>query len=327
MFSLKSKKGHYPYLVKSAADPWVIYHDGYYYYCRVIDDWQIAVNKAKKLKDIGKKNNIVWQVPSGKPHVEEVWAPELHRLDGKWYIYFAWGNYKDHRMYVLESETDDPSGSYSLKGQITDPTNQWAIDGTVMEIDANNRYFIWSGWETEEDIQQNLYIAKMSNPWTISGQRVCISEPEYGWERQGKPLVNEGPTIIKKDGRFFLIYSASHSLTDEYCLGQLTLKGNDPLNKESWEKSRVPVFRKTDSVFGPGHSSFLTMPDGSDWIIYHSADYSGAGWARNVHAQRYSWNHDGTPHFGSPTKLRPSKRAPKTVGQSREPVMKPKTTH
>ena len=44
-------------------------------------------------------------------------------------------------------------------------------DGAVIQKDDGSLYFVWSGWPGTTDGQQNLYIAPMSNPYTISGER------------------------------------------------------------------------------------------------------------------------------------------------------------
>jgi GH43 family beta-xylosidase len=291
-------------IASNGADPWVIWWQGAYYYCYSFGE-SLGMNKAARLQDIDTttERRIVWESPSGQPYSKELWAPELHYLDGKWYIYVAAddGKNEHHRMYVLEGMSQDPQGKYALKGQITDPTNKWAIDGTILVMDSGAKYFIWSGWEGDVNVQQNLYIAPMSNPWTISGKHVLISKPELPWELIGTPLINEGPEILKHNGKVFIIYSASGSWTDDYCLGQLTLIGNDPLQPSSWQKKPTPVFSKTTAVFGPGHASFVKSPDGKeDWIVYHAAKYKGARWNRNVRIQRFSWDAEGHPVFGTP---------------------------
>ncbi|HET9236580.1 MAG TPA: family 43 glycosylhydrolase [Oligoflexus sp.] len=125
---------------------------------------------AKNLIDIGRAPSVkVWQAPSGTEHSRQLWAAELHYLDGLWYIYYAAsdGNNATHRMYVLESIGQDPTGPYRFKGRIAAATDRWAIDGTVLEPGDGRRYFVWSGWDGDENIQQNLYIAPMQNPWTL----------------------------------------------------------------------------------------------------------------------------------------------------------------
>jgi GH43 family beta-xylosidase len=209
-------------------------------------------------------------------------------------------------MYVLENSAADPlTGDWVFKGKIADTSDKWAIDGSVFEYNAQ-LYFIWSGWRGNNDpgIQQ-IYIARMTNPWTLEGERVMLSEPTFNWERNG--LVNEGPQILKNNnGRVFLIYSASGCWTDDYALGMLSLKeGGNPLVAADWTKSPSPVFSKKpeNSAFGPGHNSFFKSPDGTeDWIIYHANSVAGQGCgdARSPRIQKFTWNADGTPNFGEP---------------------------
>ncbi|WP_170109478.1 family 43 glycosylhydrolase [Melghirimyces profundicolus] len=117
--------------------------------------------------------------------------------------------------------------------------------------------------------------------------------------------MNEGPQILKRNGKVFIVYSASGSWTPDYCLGMLTLKdGADPMVPGSWSKSKHPVFQRNDraGVFGPGHASFTKSPDGTeDWIVYHATSGENDGWNnRKARTQPFTWNRDGTPDFGAP---------------------------
>lgn len=287
-----------------SADPSIVFKDGYYYYVKSEKDSSLQVAKSKRLQDIGTAPRVtVYTPPSGTMYSKELWAPELQYLNGKWYIYFAAddGNNNNHRMYVLEGMSQDPQGEYAFKGKIADATDKWAIDGSVLVKDDQTMYFVWSGWEGDVNVRQNLYIAPMSNPWTISGPRVLISTPDQAWELNGSPFINEGPEVLKKNGKIFIVYSASGSWTDDYTLGMLTNTDGDVLNASSWTKSG-PVFSKVQKAYGPGHNTFTTSPDGTeDWIVYHATLNSGGSWAnRSVRAQKFTWNPDGTPNFGTP---------------------------
>ncbi|MFC1560966.1 family 43 glycosylhydrolase [Candidatus Latescibacterota bacterium] len=283
-------------------DPWIIQKDGFYYYC-YSHKGSIWVNRSRRIQDAVQFNGKeIWSPEPDKPYSREIWAPELHFLQGKWYIYFAAddGRNENHRMYVLECETKEVMGKYIFKGKIAAPSDKWAIDGTVMNY-RGKLYFIWSGWEADRNVQQNLYIARMKNPVSIEGKRVLISKPDYDWEKIGQPLVNEGPQVLINKSNVFIIYSASGSWTDNYCLGQLKLVDTNPLNPKSWNKKITPVFGSTGTVFGPGHASFTKSPDGiEDWIIYHAAKHRSAGWDRNTRIQRFTWDIEGNPCFGYP---------------------------
>ncbi|HEY3319547.1 MAG TPA: glycoside hydrolase family 43 protein [Planctomycetota bacterium] len=311
-------------VVARGADPWVLFWNGAYYYCRSGGGKKIWVHKAAHLEEIGTDDGVaVWTPPPSGPYSKELWAPELHNLDGKWYVYVAAddGNNHNHRMYVLEGDKGDPQAPFAMKGKIADPSDRWAIDGTVLTMEGGQRYFIWSGWEGAENVQQNLYIAAMSNAWTISGERVCISQPDHDWEKNGKPLVNEGPSVLKRDGKVFVVYSASGSWTDDYCLGLLTLNG-DPMQKKSWVKKDKPVFCRTKDVFGPGHCSFTkALDEKEDWIVYHAERRKGSGWDRDVRMQRFTWNADGSPDFGAPLSPGVPMELPKRV-QDAQPALK-----
>jgi GH43 family beta-xylosidase len=241
--------------------------------------------------------------------LNDLWAPELMRLDGKFYIYVAAAHnsvHRSRRMYVLEAS--DPLGPYTMKGQLADSTDLWAIDGSVLEF-GGKRYFVWSGWaDTQPDEGQNLYIAPMANPWTLVGRRKLLSTPDHRWEQIGREPINEGPEALYHDGRLFLVYSASHSMTDDYCLGLLSYNGKGEItDRKSWTKSNGCVFSKNvaGGVYGPGHNNMVLSPDGREmWNVYHAIAVSGCGWScRTIRMQKMGWRPDGTPDFGTPIPL------------------------
>lgn len=288
--------------IGTGADPWVIAWQGEYYLTQ--SRGNIEVSKAARLQDVAKAAFVrVWSPPATGMWSKEIWAPEIHYLDGKWYAYVAAddGANENHRMYVMEGTIQNPQGPMTFKAKISPSTDRWAIDGSVLTV-AGKHYFIWSGWEGTENVRQCLYIAAMSNPWTIAGDRVRLSLPEYAWEKQGgSPAINEGPQALYHGDDVFIIYSASGSWSDYYCLGQLRLVGGNPMDSAAWKKSPEPVFSPTAQVFGPGHCSFVKSPDGTeDWIVYHAAVSKGSGWTRNVRMQKFTWKPDGSPDFGTP---------------------------
>ncbi len=286
------------------GDPWVIEREGTYYYCFSRGNG-VAVATASSIHTISQKDGTtVYTAPAGTAYSKEYWAPELHYINGEWYIYVAAddGDNYNHRMYVLKGTTQNPLDPFEMVGQITDPSNKWAIDGTVLQLNGE-LYFIWSGWEGNVNVAQNIYIAHMSDPCTVDSERVCLSVPELSWEQNGDPHVNEGPAVLQHGDNTYLVYSASGSWTDQYCLGMLTLVGDDPLNPEHWEKASRAVFKKVSKVaYGPGHCSFSTACDGSVWMIYHANLKSGTGWSgRSVWIAPVNFDENGKPDFGKPS--------------------------
>ena len=289
-----------------SADPSVVFHNGYYFYCRSVGNRSIGVAKARRLQDIGSAPmSIVWSAVPGTAYSDEVWAPELQYLRGKWYIYFAAsdGHNINHRMYAIEARSDDPEAGYDFKGRVSGPEDAWAIDGIVIE-NAGALYFVWAGLRTEnQPFPQVLYIAGMSDPTTISGPRHEIAGPDRVWEQVGAPLL-EAPAALRHGDVLHVAYSASGSWTDDYAIGLLTYMGGDILAAASWVKTARPVFAKAPAagVFGPGHNSFVLSPDGSEqWIVYHGIDHRGGGWEdRSVRAQRFRWAANGALELGVP---------------------------
>jgi GH43 family beta-xylosidase len=297
--------------VMNGADPSVFQKDGVYYYLQTtgssINLW--STTSMSKLASAVPKT--VFTPVQGAANSRNVWAPELYFFDGKWYIYYTAGNGDDvtQRTWVLENSSADPTtGTWVDKGRIFSPSADfWAIDGSILEV-GGNRYFVWCGrpGAATGELTQNIYIAKMTNPYTLEGTATKLAEPEFAWERNGF-AVNEGPQpLISPDNKVFLVYSASYCATDDYSLGLLSLKaGGNPLLKADWSKSGSPVFTRQDAnnAFGPGHNSFFKSLDGKEsWIIYHANSAAGQGCAdrRSIRMQKFSYKADGSPDFGIP---------------------------
>ncbi len=299
-----------PILQAPAQDPHVSWIGGQYYYCESTPAG-IFLRVAEDFTGFADSPRIcVWSPPRKGPQSRHIWAPELHVLDGRCYIYFAAddGKNENHRMWVLASKTGDVLSSYELVGELD--TQGWAIDGTVFSDDRGERFFVWSGWPGQVDGQQNLYISRMASPTELTGPRVLLSAPDQCWERNGLPLC-EGPQILRRNGRTFIVYSASASWTQDYCLGLLVHEGGDLMNPASWRKVGR-VFGHNEHAWGLGHCGFLTTPDGAeDWIFYHAKTRRGPGWKdREVRAQPFAWNADGWPEFGSPLPVNAPVRRP-----------------
>lgn len=303
-------------LLHSGADPWVVQWKGFYYFS-VTSGTNLTLRKTVDITDLQRaEKKVIWVPQPGHPWSKEIWAPELHRWGNKWYIYFAADDGKNasHRIYVVENDNDDPiAGTWTFKGEISDPSDHWAIDPTTFAL-RGQHYLVWSGWKGLQDGEQDIFIAHMSNPWTIDSQRTLISRPTYPWEEHGDlpgrhVSVNEGPEFISHGKKMFIVFSASGCWTDFYTLGVLEANLNsNPMDASSWIKIDHP-FLSTDphsDAFGPGHNGFFKSPDGKqDWIIYHAnpAPGEGCGNFRSPRIQPFTWDNLDRPHFGKPVPL------------------------
>ncbi len=146
-----------------------------------------------------------------------------------------------------------------------------------------------------------------------------VNSPAFESQLVRSPTVNvnEGPAFLHRNGKVFLIFSAS-ACDATYCLGMLTADENaDLCDPKSWTKSEKPVFTSSvrNKVFGVGHCSFTTYK-GYDVIVYHARQWAGlySYWGRTNNftkateglqdpyrtgrAKVFTWNEDGTPNFG-----------------------------
>jgi GH43 family beta-xylosidase len=294
-------------LLGQGQDPSAVFHEGAYYLVQS-NDGKLTIARSTTLTGLGAAEPVtVFVPPPGQPYSYDMWAPELVRLRDRWYIYVAAtsapGANPTHRMFVLQADTDDPLGSWTVMGKLTDSTDKWAIDGVVFEY-KGQIYTVWSGWPGDiGDFPQNLYIAAMSDPWTISSERTLIAEPDQPWETSVAALL-EGPEAFIHNGQLSIVYSGNASWTRHYTMGLLKLVGDNPLDRDDWEKIG-PVFTgredKDGIVYGVGHNSMpVTSPDGTEyWLLYHVKTVATNGWVdRAIHAQPFTWNVDGTPNFG-----------------------------
>ncbi|KZV89372.1 Arabinanase/levansucrase/invertase [Exidia glandulosa HHB12029] len=290
----------------AGADPWVIYskeQDSYYLIQSA--DGGLTVHASRDLTQFAEHGAKVWSPSDG---YGALWAPELHYINGDWYIYVAMQTTDDnnsHRMYVLKGTSQDPTQAFDLVGKVSTPDDNWAIDGTVMQYEPNGKlYFIWSGWTDPGNTrEQQLYIAEMCSPVQICSDRVLLHEPKNDWQRSDGQGVNEGPEVLVNNGRTFLVYSAAGSWSDNYCLALMGIDGGaDPMDANAWWRlDDRPVMWRSDAALAPGHASFTTDRDGTPYVVYHAIDHPGAGWGgRTMRTQSFGWNADSSPAFPVP---------------------------
>ena len=305
-------------LIPQRADPFVYRHtDGYYYFTASVPEYdRVELRRSRTIAGLATAMPVnVWRKPAAGPMSDLIWAPEIHYLDGAWYVYVAAAPSREikddlfqHRIYVLSTAAENPLvGEWVVAGRMETGLDPFCLDATAFRH-RDRLYFVWAQKHPSIPGNSNLYIAPMASPTRLAGQPVLLSRPEYDWEVQGF-LVNEGPAVLVRRGRVFLSYSAS--ATDErYCMGLLHANEYaDLLNPASWSKSPQPVFRTSAErqVYGPGHNSFTVSEDGAqDLLVYHARHYreivGDPLWNPDRHTcvQPLRWDERGMPVFGLP---------------------------
>ena len=298
------------------ADPYIYRHtDGNYYFTASVPEYdRIFIRKSNTLEGIAdSEETILWRKHEKGPMSYHVWAPEIHYLNGKWYIYFAGGEAEDIwriRPYVLECADEDPvAGTWIERGRMQCAEEDefsfraFSLDATVFE-NKGKYYYVWAEKIGVGKLISNLYIAEMESPYKLKTVQVLLTTPDYNWERVGF-WVNEGPSVIKKNGRIYLTYSASETGI-HYCMGMLTIsEEEDILDPRAWQKERYPVLQSVPEkgIFGPGHNSFTVDPDGNDICVYHariSKEIKGNPLYdpnRHTMLMKMEWDNKGYPKF------------------------------
>lgn len=298
-------------IAEKRADPWVLKtDDGIYYLIATAPEYdRIVIRKARSIDGLKTaKEKVIWYKHKKGVMGHHIWAPELHKIDGTWYIYFAAGE-AEHiwniRMWVLSNQSEDPmSGEWKEEGLIKTERDSFSLDATTFEHNGK-RYLIWAQNVRGGNHGTALVLSEMKNPTTLVGPEVVLTEPEFGWERV-KYNVNEGPAVIKRNGRVFVTYSAS-ATNHNYCIGLLWIdEAVDFLNASNWQKAPAPVFSSNEDLnrFGPGHNSFTIAEDNKTVImIYHARDYKeiiGGELSdpnRSTRARIVKWTASGFPDF------------------------------
>lgn len=304
-------------LIEQRADPHIWLHsDGHYYFIASVPEYdRLEIRKAATLAGLTHaRPEIVWCKPETGPMSELIWAPELHFINDKWYIYFAAAPSQEivdglfqHRMYVFEcTDTDPQKGRWIEKGRIRTQFDSFSLDATHFTHQGKS-YYLWAQKDPAIRGNSNLYLAEMENPWTLKSPPVMLSKPELEWEIQGF-WVNEGPAVITHDDKIFISYSAS--ATDEnYCIGLLWADINsDICDPAQWHKSPKPVFttQADNHQFGPGHNSFTRNEHGQDVLVYHARNYTEIEGDplydpnRHTRIKTIEWDQNGMPIFGEP---------------------------
>lgn len=250
------------------ADPTIFFHEGTYYLYGTVE--QNAENgftvytssDLKKWKGpIGANNGFALRKEDAFGD-RGFWAPQVFFHNDKFYMAYT------ANENIAIAESDSPLGPFKQKKKepLAAPVKQ--IDPFVF-IDDDGKKYLYHVRLTEGN---RIFVAEMTDdlskikPETL---RECISAEEQ-WENTANAPwpVAEGPSILTKDGLYYLVYSANDFRNIDYAVGYAVSR--HPLGP--WEKySGNPILTRNDiGVNGTGHGDFLKDDKGNLFYVFHT---------------------------------------------------------
>ncbi len=313
-------------LIAQRADPWIFKgDDGYYYFTASYpmvghNDPEgydrVILRRAKTIEGLATAKEItIWDEANTDSSFRYIWAPEIHQINGNWYVFFTtsvsnrspWSIRP--RIIACNKGEKDPFNPecWEKEGHLMEASNGDEISFTNFSLDMTHfesngvHYVAWA----QSLGHSSILIASVdaNKPWKTTSKFTIVTRPEYAWEWEDV-WVNEGPAVIKNNGKIFLAFSAS-AVNHTYCVGMLSAEeGTDLLDVNSWKKSRYPLLSTEDlpkEQNGPGHNSFTIDEYGNPMIIYHARNpketIDGGLYdpGRHAFAKSVNFSHNGTP--------------------------------
>lgn len=276
------------------GDPMAVWYRGFCYYMASDDEGgqlSLKIRKAESLSGIACAEDKVILSSADLPwDAACFWAPELHEIEGKLFLFFAVGSphWYTVQSHVMALNGEDPANpghwSKPVRCERKDGTNLIedgiTLDMTVLMV-KGNYYALWAQRFMGSDLgnigSSDLYIARIDpeKPWRQVSEAVLLRRPSYSWERAHSDVI-EGPFVLKRGEDIFVTYAAA-LIDHTYCVGLLrTREGSDLLDPQSWTASNYPVLHRWShpEQIGAGHNSFIKNKRGEDILMLHAIPFS-----------------------------------------------------
>ncbi len=224
----------------------------------------------------------------------DFWAPECVKADGIYYLYFSARDdvlFSQRRICV--------ASSVSPIGPFTEVAAPLFDDGATCNIDAHlfkdgdgqmYMYYARQEWGIIPTVENQIWVVSMNSYTSASDDYTFCIKATQGWEQAsygGTIRWTEAPGVLKKDGIYYLMYSANCFNENVYAVGYAT---SSAPKGPAWTKySGNPILQKTGDVSGPGHHCIINAPDGQMWIGYHSHVGNG-GSERQLNIDKIDWS-------------------------------------
>ena len=267
--------------VNRIGDPMILYENNIYYMyatCEGGKPFHVYTSKdCETFKDEG--------VCLSQEHCfayKDIWAPEVFKYDGVYYMVYSGRSRCDELMHVQIATSDNPLGPFKDIGEkpIVNIPEKSNIDGHVY-IENDEKYLFYSldcstniidGVHTSQ-----VYCVKLSPDLkTTVGEHVFISGPTSDFEKLSGPewQWNEGPYILKNNGKYFLTCSTNCYNSLWY---SVVCYVSDNIMGPYVKQEEKPLMSYVENVIsGPGHNAFFIDKDGKLKCVYHVHTYYDA---------------------------------------------------
>ena len=298
-----------PLPIKNIGDPFVLRaQDGKYYcYATSAPDGIKAWTSDDLIHWTG--IGYVYKRREESWGVADFWAPEVVFYDGKYLMHYSarWG--KNESLRIGVAMADNPKGPFwDVFNHPMFDFGYAAIDGHVFLDEDGRKYFYYSR-DCSENIldghhESHLYVAELEDDLvSFKSEPRLITQPEQEWElRSGNEWRwNEGPFVLKNNGKYYLMYSANFYASRDYSVGYAI--SESPIGPFIKADHNPILFSPNEKISGPGHNSVTVSPDGKDlFIVYHiHTDPQKPSGDRQVCIDRMGFRKDGTLYVLGPT--------------------------
>ncbi len=260
-------------------------------------------------------NRILGYGLSGTSTNAQLWAPELHVVDGDLYILFAanansvnsWTGVQSYTMRLktggnplVRADWEAPQRVVDAAGEpLTTYGTGITLDMTHFEDDGTD-YVAWSERIVSPStgpavVKIATVTPSATGPWRLSSPRSTIVYPDKGWSTNTS-AVAEGPFVIQRDGKVMITFSGSN-IDWTYAVGLATASsGADLLDPAAWHVRDNAIW-SYEGVFsnnwGPGHNSYTYDDDGNLINVFHAkATQNGT---RDSGVRMVYFRQDGSP--------------------------------
>lgn len=292
------------------GDPYLFTDNGKYYFTGTNDGVSFNLRESTDLKSWKPVGKIFSKDSSGAWGTKEYWQPQvLKGPDGKYYLYYC-AHYPSSgfsRIGVAVSDTVD--GDYKeVHGKPLFDPGYSVIDPHVFIDDDGQIYLYFSRGVSQNVVggikTSQIYVVKMKSMTELAddAEYVQLTTPTQSWETQSTGTRwNEGPDILKHDGRYYLFVSANNFATRAYSIGYAT--SDSPMGPFTKAEDNPVLTTPQKRISGTGNNSFFYSADGRElFTAYHAHRFpDNPSGNRVLFIDRCGWREDGTFYINGPT--------------------------